>query len=187
MDQLLFTYLNTLPMSVPALSVLAIGVARFGITVYPVLLLLLWFARSDDLDQRRRGLLMALLAVLLALGINMLLNVAIPRPRPFLTLPAHVLVAKPADSSFPSDHAAIGSAIAIMLLGIGEILWGGVALLGVVGIGMARVMVGVHYPSDILGAIGVGALAVVIVLLMQRPLRPILEFMIGVARVLRLA
>ncbi len=186
MDQSLFMYLNNLTVSIP-LSTLAIIVAKFGIALYPALLLWLWWHASSDPDQSRRGLLLVVVAAILALGINAMLNAAVPRPRPFLALPAHVLVARPTDPSFPSDHAAFTSAIALMLLALGEVAWGALALFGAVGIGMARVMVGVHYPSDILGAMVVAAAAVVVVLLAQKPLRPLLNFTIAIARVIRLA
>ncbi len=75
-----------------------------------------------------------------------------------------------------------------MLMAIGEVAWGGVfALLGVVGLGTARVMVGVHYPSDILGGMAAGAASVLAVLLAQKPLRPIRDFTIAIARLIRLA
>jgi len=187
MDQSLFIYLNNLAVSIPGLSMLAVTVAKFGVVLYPALLLWLWWHASGDPDQRRRGLLLSVIAAVLGLGVNAVLNVAVPRPRPFLTLPAHVLVARPADPSFPSDHVAFTSAIAWMLLAIGEVAWGAFGLFGAVGIGMARVMVGVHYPSDILGAMTVGAAAVVVVFLAQKPLRPLLNFTIAIARAIRLA
>ncbi len=187
MDQSLFIYLNNLAFSIPKLGILAVIVAKFWIVLYPALLLWFWWRGSGDRNQRRRGLLLSALAAVLALGINAVMNVAVPRPRPFLTLPAHVLVARPADPSFPSDHAAFTSAIGIMLMAMGEVAWGVFALLGVVGLGTARVMVGVHYPSDILGGMAVGAASVLVVLLAQKPLRPILNFTIAIARLIRLA
>lgn len=187
MDQSLFMYLNNLAFSIPKLGALAVIVAKFGIVLYAVLLLWQWWRGSGDPNQRRRGLLLVVLAAVLALGVNAVMNVAVPRFRPFLTLPAHVLVPRPADPSFPSDHAAFSSAIGIMLLAMGDGAWGAFALLGVVGLGTARVMVGVHYPSDILGGMAVGAASVLVVLLAQKPLRPLLNFTIAIARLIRLA
>ncbi len=107
MDQGWFLYLNGLPASVPVLGKLAIVASKYGLVLYHVLLLAPWLRGSGDPDRRRRVLLFSLLATALALGVNALLNVVVSRPRPFLELPAHVLVAsRPHDSSFPSDHAA---------------------------------------------------------------------------------
>jgi undecaprenyl-diphosphatase len=122
----------------------------------------------------------------LTLGINAVLNIAIPRPRPFLTLPAHVLIARPQDPSFPSNHAAFATAIAVTLLLHRQWVWM-LGLLGAAVIGAARVMAGVHYPSDVWGAMVVGSVAAMIVFLARQPLRPVLDFTLSVARLLRLA
>ncbi len=129
-----------------------------------------------------------MLAAVLALGINALLNVVLPRPRPFLVLPVHVLVtSRPQDSSFPSDHAASASAIAATLLLGTEARWGVLGLLGALVIGASRVIAGVHYPSDILGGVLVGAMCAGFALRAEAPLRPVLNFALETARQLRLA
>ena len=69
------------------------------------------------------------------------------------------MASPPHDASFPSDHAAVAGAVSTMLLLDG--LWGwGLAgwVIGLI-IGAARVAVGVHYPSDILGGLAVGAVS----------------------------
>ncbi len=187
MDQGWFLYLNGLPARVPVLGRLAIMASKYGLVLYPVLLLALWSLGSGEPDRRRRALLLSLLAAVLALGVNVLLNVVLPQPRPFLALPAHVLVASPPhDSSFPSDHAAIASAIAMTLLVGLEAGWGVLGLLGALIIGASRVVVGVHYPSDILGGLLVGAMCAGIALRAEAPLRPALNLVLAAARRLRL-
>src|ERR1700730_7464378 len=109
MDAAAFALLNGLAAHVPTLRVLAILMAKYGIVFYAVLLLALW-ARSTH-DRRKGTLLLAVAACGLALGANAVLNILTPRPRPFLTLPATVLVPAPHDPSFPSDHAAVAAAV----------------------------------------------------------------------------
>jgi len=131
---------------------------------------------------------MSLLAVVLALGVNAVLNIVFPRPRPFLVLSAHVLVpSPPQDSTFPSDHVAVASAIAVTLLWGAETGWGIFGLFVALLIGASRVVVGVHYPSDILGGVFVGAVCAWIVFLAEIPLRPLLNRTIALARRFRLA
>ncbi len=188
MDRAWFLYLNGLPAGAPALGTLAVLASQYGIALYPVLLLGLWWRGPGAPERRRRVLLLAVLAALLALGVNAALNVVLPRPRPFLVLPAHVLVASPPhDPSFPSDHAALTSAIATTLLwGVGA-GWGVLGLLGAVIIGASRVIVGIHYPSDIVGGLLVGVACAGIALRVEVPLRPVLDFALGIARRFRLA
>ncbi len=151
-------------------------------------MLWLWWRTPGESDQRRRMLLLSLLAAILAIGVNTILNTVLPRPRPFLVLPAHVLVKSPPhDSSFPSDHAAVTLAIATTLLLNGESGWGVLGVMGALAIGLARVIIGVHYPSDIVGGMLVGMVCAVIVTRVQTSLGPVLTFVLKVMRRVRLA
>jgi undecaprenyl-diphosphatase len=188
MDQAWFLYLNGLPVRALELGTLALVVSTYGIALCPLFLLGLWWRGSGEPERRRRVLLLSVLAAVLALGVNAVLNTFLPRPRPFLVLPAHVLVTSPPhDSSFPSDHAAVASAIAVTLLFGAEPGWGVLGLLGALVVGASRVIVGVHYPSDILGGVLVGAVCAGIALRTAAPLRPVLNYLLGVARRLGLA
>jgi undecaprenyl-diphosphatase len=188
MDPAWYLYLNGLGTRAPGIGTLAIAVAQYGIVLYPLVLLGLWFRSAGEMERRRRVLLLAVFAAVLALGVNVVLNVAFPRPRPFLALPAQVLVApRPHDASFPSDHAAFTSAIGTTLLLGRETGWGIPSLLGALLIGTSRIIVGVHYPSDILGGVLVGVACAVAALRAERRLRPVLDFVLRLARRLRLA
>lgn len=187
MDRTWFLYLNGLPAGTPTIATFATVAATYGITLYPVLLLGLWMRGANDPDRRRRVLLLAVCAAAFALGVNALLNVAFPRPRPFLVLPAHVLGARPHDSSFPSDHAAVATAIAVELVIGGEAGWGVLGLLGALVIGTSRVIIGVHYPSDILGGALVGAMCAMIAFRAEPWLRPVLDVVLAIARRAHLA
>ncbi len=111
MDKAWFLYLNGLPASVPALGKTAVATAKYGLFLYGLLVLWIWWRGTGESEERRKTILLAIFAGVLALGINAVLNAEVPRPRPFLTLPAHVLVQSPPhDPSFPSDHAAVAEA-----------------------------------------------------------------------------
>jgi undecaprenyl-diphosphatase len=185
MDIVGFELLNSTAAHHPVLRLLAIILAKYGVLFYALLLLWLWVNRTND---RQRGvLLLAVAACAFALGANAVLNVATPRPRPFLALPATVLVTPPHDSSFPSDHAAIAFVVSTTLRLGGEPEWGALALLVAIVIGAARVAVGVHYPSDTIGGLIVGVVFATALLAFYPPLRPALDAVIRIARRLHLA
>lgn len=79
------------------------------------------------------------------------------RQRPYEAEGVRRLIRPPTGSSFPSGHAAVGMA---MMARSGERArsgWGEALLTGLGAyVGLSRVYVGVHYPSDVLGGAGLG-------------------------------
>ena len=68
--------------------------------------------------------------------------------------------------SFPSGHAARAMMLAVVALGLGP-TWPGLALLlWAPLVGMARVALGVHYPSDVAAGMVVGIIMGFVVLLL---------------------
>ncbi|HLW59513.1 MAG TPA: phosphatase PAP2 family protein [bacterium] len=182
-----FAFLNALPASIPGVGPGAVLVARFGLALYAAIGVWLWRG-GRNADERRGTLLLALLAAVLAVGVNLVVNAAFPRPRPFLVLPAHVLVpSPPRDASFPSDHTAVAGAVSVMLLLGGQGGWGMLGLLGAALIGAARVVVGVHYPSDVAAGILIGAACAAAASRVRAPLRPMLDTILAVAKRAHLA
>jgi membrane-associated phospholipid phosphatase len=131
-----------------------------------------WFAVGYLRGPReeRRGALTALLAAGGALLVNQGLLLLWSRPRPFDAHPetVHTLVARSADGSFPSDHAAASVAIATVLV-LAHRRLGLVALAAAALVCVARVYVGAHYPGDVLAGAAVGA---TVAWLAYRPLGP---------------
>ena len=110
------------------------------------------------LAHRKRALdgtaLKASAAAGTALLVNFLIGCFWNRPRPFVAGMGQAWIAHAPTSSFPSDHLTAQWTIAGMLmLDRRTRMWGlGLALLGLP-MAWARIYLGLHYPSDMLGAI----------------------------------
>ena len=112
---------------------------------------------------RRFGIAMLLSLAVGALITNLVVKVAVARPRPYadpngffypiwLEMGQHM----ESDMSFPSGHttAAFAFSMAIFLVGDKRISW--TALFFGVLMGISRIYLVVHYPSDVIGGIIIG-------------------------------
>lgn len=85
------------------------------------------------------------------------------RARPFVDSVVNQLVAhNPAEASFPSGHTTVMFALAFSLLFVNR-KWGVAYLIIALISAFSRVVVGVHFPFDILGGILVGLLSAIMV------------------------
>jgi undecaprenyl-diphosphatase len=139
-------------------------IARFLESVAPLffvaLLAALFLARGKWRSRNaRHGVVAAGLSAGLALVLAKVLSDAIARQRPFVDHPhaAHLFIKHAADYGFPSDHASGAFAIAVALL-LRHRLAGLLALAMAVAISVGRVMIGVHYPSDVAAGALLGTL-----------------------------
>lgn len=122
-------------------------------------------------DWRNRWFLFAemSLAAILSRGIiTELIRFFYDRPRPFLALGLEPLFSNDS-SSFPSGHATFFFALAAVLFLYNKRA-GTWFFLAALIMGAARVVSGVHWPSDILGGLAVALISVCISRSMIRPL-----------------
>jgi undecaprenyl-diphosphatase len=111
----------------------------------------------------RRGAVSAAAALAIGLLIAKVLSSAVDRTRPFVAHhDIHPLIHHAKDAGFPSDHTTGAFAIAVALL-LRHRLSGAVALVLAVLVAISRVVVGAHYPTDVLGGAAIGT-AVALVL-----------------------
>ncbi|MEJ6394079.1 phosphatase PAP2 family protein [Gymnodinialimonas sp. 2305UL16-5] len=184
MDEVLFLWLNALSGLSPVFDGFLSATRMELIKSVPFMLALwgLWFWDRDDTErrQRRERLLAALFCAVPIIGVTR----AIANATPFSARPIHTegleinLIAGQSASalegwsSMPSDHASLffGFALAILMIhrSVGWVL----LIWAVIVVSIPRVILGLHWPSDILAgwALG-GALA----LLLMRPVTALVE------------
>jgi len=109
----------------------------------------------------------------IALAANFTIAALWYHPRPFELGIGNQLIAHAAETSFPSDHATILFAVAFSLLAFGAArLWAWLALVAAVAVAWARVWLGIHWPLDMLGSMGV-ALGTVLIVALARNTRAV--------------
>jgi len=115
----------------------------------------------------------------LGTAITLVANVAATswwyRARPYTALhDVHALIATNPESSFFSDHTIVATGCALAALLVSR-RWGIVLLAAAAAVGLARIAVGAHYPTDVLTAAAITTLATVALL----PARPKIAIVIG--------
>lgn len=156
LNHALFLQINAAPTLPHWLIAMGLVVANDLIYAVPLTLAGMWLVSGD---ARREAALRAACVALIALGINQLIGMAWYHPRPFVVGLGHTFTPHAPDSSFPSDHVTVLSAVACTLLFNRQRLPGTLALGIAIAVAWARVFVGVHYPFDVIGAACVGWLA----------------------------
>lgn len=112
------------------------------------------------LRAARRAVAAALGATALALLAGQIISHLVDRARPFVAHPhgVHLFSAHAADPGFPSDHATASFAIAVAIF-LRHRRAGTPALVVAALISVARVAMGLHYPSDVVAGALLGSLA----------------------------
>jgi membrane-associated phospholipid phosphatase len=168
LDVSVYRALNALCGSSPTLDRLAVHVEIIKGSLFLGIMRFLWYQPGKEMPRRREMLVTMILTVALSLIVNRIISMLLPfRSRPMYSIGANApsLEWHPDLehwSSFPSDNATYLFAIAAGLWLVSR--WWGLLFGALAGsVALARVYLGVHYPSDVLvGAlIGVTASATV--------------------------
>ncbi|WP_086831448.1 phosphatase PAP2 family protein, partial [Streptomyces sp. NRRL B-24572] len=137
-------------------------VGEYGIVLAMVLVVLWcwWSVRRrgtlGDSVSAVAGIVWAPLAAGIALLVNIPIRGFVERPRPFRDHQGlEVLVDGKTDFSFVSDHATLAMALGVGLF-VAHRRFGLAAIALALAEGFARVYMGVHYPTDVIGGFALG-------------------------------
>jgi len=98
-------------------------------------------------SRRRREGILILASIVIGTFVALPLKLAIPRPRPFITIPATIVLDREAGSSFPSGHAVRIFAFAFIAAKLKPRFTIPLYLLAFL-VAFSRIYVGQHYPLD---------------------------------------
>jgi undecaprenyl-diphosphatase len=153
-------------------------IEKWAVLVVAVATFALWLlARPGGSRKWKLASATALASAALGLLVNQLVAQFWHRARPFAAhRSAHVWGGRSHDPSFPSDHASAAFAIGFAVLLFDRVA-GALFLAAAVVIGVGRVLIGAHYPADVLAGVFVGLACAVVV---ARPARPAIEFVVRI-------
>lgn len=144
----LFSLINGLAGKYAVLDWLMIVLAVYLVLALAGLLVYLFI-------KNKKKFLFVFLSMLVSWGIGQLIKLLFYTPRPFMQ-GATSLIQHSADSSFPSNHAAVFFSVAFALFFVKKKKLGIIFLILALLVSFARIFTGLHYPVDILGGVLVG-------------------------------
>ncbi|TCP57881.1 undecaprenyl-diphosphatase [Tumebacillus sp. BK434] len=161
-DLAVYHFLNQFAGQMPIVDAVMSFFAQYALELYAVLFVIAWFTLPKKEFNKRHALVVAGVAGILALLLNVVISHVWYRPRPFVTLDEGTytkLIPHDADASFPSDHTSGSFAFAFGAKGRTQ-KWVSTSFMIIAVIVMiARVYCGVHYPTDVLASVVVGFVA----------------------------
>ena len=147
------------------------GVETYGTVLIGAAAFCLWLLARPGGDRKWKVAAgSALGAAAVGLLVNRIISSAWHRDRPFQAHHvAHLWGPRKTDASFPSDHAsaAFGIAVAVLLI---DPIAGGLFLALAALIAIGRVLIGEHYPGDVLAGAAIGTIAALVVVRLARPI-----------------
>jgi undecaprenyl-diphosphatase len=173
LDKEIFLNINSLAGKNHILDEFMILSAKTIPFIFAFILIYLWFTK------RKNEALFAFYASIIGLLVNQIINKIYFRPRPFMVHVGKLLMYHDPEASFPSDHSTLAFSIGIVL-----IFFKSTRNLGVLSIilallcGIARIYVGVHWPSDILGGYTIGLISAILILLLRENLKKVNKLLI---------
>lgn len=121
-------------------------------------------------NTRKEGLYCVISLIMCFITVNLFLKNAVARIRPYDAMEQiRCLVGPERDYSFPSGHTAIAFAASVPVYILSDKRLGVVMLIFSVLMGLSRIYVCVHYPTDVIGGAVIGILCGLVTCLVVYP------------------
>ncbi len=144
---------HCIPHSIPFFQLVSLTATYISVALVTGILILYVIKRSGNLKKK----FLILLAVLLVSSLTIyLLKTFIQMERPFLTHPEIVKRSTGGGSSFPSGHTLEAFAIAVAFTKLFGKKWSVILFLWAGVVAYSRLVLGVHYPSDVFAGLLIG-------------------------------
>ena len=138
-------------------------IEKASIPLMVVITAALWFFSRPGGDRKwKLASGSGFAAAALAYAVAFVIHHAWSRPRPYMSHHISHPWSSTTDASFPSDHTTVSFAIAFAVLAI-DLPAGVIFLVIAAIIGIGRLFIGAHYPSDVLAGFVIGLIAAGIV------------------------
>lgn len=120
--------------------------------IWVICLIALWFIVKQSKEERKKIIVLAIIALPISYVVAKILGHFYYDPRPFVENNFVPLIAHAADNGFPSDHTLFASAIASVIYASNKKWGAGLFSLAFL-VGISRVLAGVHHFVDIAGSL----------------------------------
>ena len=173
----IFNYLNYLAGKNHFIDLIIILTAQYGVFVFILWLIYLWFRRK----KLREISLLSAYSALFGLILNYIITLLYYHPRPFALHLGTTLIHHLNDTSFPSDHTTFMLSISLLFSYYRQTRVSGIILF-VIGFisGLCRVISGIHFPIDILGSLAVSIIASLIIYYNRKTFSPLNQWLIKI-------
>lgn len=150
-NQTIFKVINGFAHQNIVLDKLMIFMTQYAPDIFMIALAGIYIIGLVKKNSKMRGLTVdTFIIIIINLFLGYIIGVIWYVPRPFVNNKVNLLLPHTVDASFPSDHAMGTMSIAVGINMYYKI-YGGLLIILSILVGISRVYVGHHYPSDVLG------------------------------------